>query len=59
MHQPINHLWREGQSLYFNDMWIGEIVALFAPGCYFVRDQFGRGCYTEESWIEKNEIEVK
>ena len=58
MHQSIDHLWREGMHLYLCDMWIGQIVALFAPGCYFVRDQFGRGCFTQELWLEKAGVKV-
>jgi len=58
MHQPVTHLWREEQELFIRGMWIGQIVALFAPGCYFVRDQFGRGCYTQEDWLEKAGVEV-
>ena len=55
----MNHRYKVGQQLWLRgSVWIGEIVALFAPGCYFVRDVYGRGCYTEESWLEKSCVEV-
>jgi len=59
MHQQITHLWREGQYIYQWGEWVGEIIALLAPGNYMVRDAWGHGCITDESRLEQQGVEVR
>ena len=55
---PAKHKWKPTDTLWLHGQFIGEIVALFAPGWYFVRDLYGSGCIGEEHAWDKAGVEV-
>ena len=61
---PMNHRYKVGQHLWWSDplgfpRYLGRIVALFAPGNYFVqRASDGVGCITTEEKLDQAGVVV-